>query len=248
VLTKMLFKPEIADIPGGRELIRAERAALGPWCAAEVMVAVVFALAAIAWVAFPLVPGLAKFGVKDEYIAMAAGLVLFLLPAKPRQGVMVMDWETAKALPWDVLLLFGGGLALSGLITDTGLAAWIGYQAKAMGTLPVVAMIVVVVILVLILTELTSNTAVAALFVPIMGGVAVGLGMDPMLLAVPVALAATCAFMLPVGTPPNDIAYGSGYVTIGSMVRGGLRLNLIGIVLITVAMYALFIPILGISL
>jgi sodium-dependent dicarboxylate transporter 2/3/5 len=138
-------------------------------------------------------------------------------------------------------------LALSGLITNTGLANWIGDRAKGLGAIPVVLAVVVVTLSVLFLTELTSTTATAALFVPIMGGVALGLGLDPMMLAVPVALAATCAFMLPVATPPNAIAYGSGHVSIGSMVRGGIWLNMIGIVLITVAMYALFIPILAIG-
>jgi sodium-dependent dicarboxylate transporter 2/3/5 len=247
ILTKVLFKPEIKDIPGGRDLIRSERAALGPWSAGEKLVAIVFAAAAVCWVAFPLIPPLADLGVKDEYIAMAVGVVLFLLPAEPRKGIMVLDWNTAKHMPWDVLLLFGGGLALSGLITDTGLANWIGDRAKGLGSIPVFLAVVVVTMLIIFLTELTSNTATAALFVPIMGGVAVGLGLDPMMLAVPVALASTCAFMLPVATPPNAIAYGSGYVTIGSMVRGGLWLNLIGIVLITTCMYTLFIPLLGIG-
>ncbi|MDR2374044.1 MAG: DASS family sodium-coupled anion symporter [Bifidobacteriaceae bacterium] len=247
ILTKVVFKPEIKDIPGGRELIRKERAALGPWSAGEKLVAAVFVLAAFCWIAFPLIPALSELGVKDEHIAMAVGVVLFLLPAKPAQGIMVLDWNTAKHMPWDVLLLFGGGLALSGLITNTGLANWIGDRAKALGAIPVVLAVVVVTLIVIFLTELTSNTATAALFVPIMGGVALGLGLDPMMLAVPVALAATCAFMLPVATPPNAVAYGSGHVSIGSMVRGGVWLNVIGIVLITIAMYALFIPILAIG-
>jgi sodium-dependent dicarboxylate transporter 2/3/5 len=247
MLTKVLFKPEIDEIPGGRELIRAERAALGPWSTGEKLVALVFFAAAFSWIAFPLIPALADLGVKDEYIAMTVGVVLFLLPVEPRKGIMVLDWNTAKHLPWDVLLLFGGGLALSGLITNTGLANWIGYKAQALGGVPLVLAVAIVTLLIIFLTELTSNTATAALFVPIMGGVALGLGLDPMMLAVPVALAATCAFMLPVATPPNAIAYGSGCVTIGSMVRGGVWLNVIGIVLITIAMYALFIPLLGIG-
>jgi sodium-dependent dicarboxylate transporter 2/3/5 len=247
ILTKVLFKPEIKEIPGGKELIQRERAALGPWSRGEKLVATVFVIAAISWVAFPLIPALSQFNVKDEYIAMTVGVVLFLLPAEPSKGIMVLDWATAKNLPWDVLLLFGGGLALSGLITDTGMANWIGDRAKGLGGVPVIVAVLVVATLVIFLTELTSNTATAALFVPIMGGVAVGLGLDPMMLAVPVALAATCAFMLPVATPPNAVAYGSGYVSIGSMVRGGVWLNVIGIVLITIAMYALFIPILNIG-
>jgi sodium-dependent dicarboxylate transporter 2/3/5 len=177
---------------------------------------------------------------------MVVATVLFIVPAAPRRGANLLDWQTAKTLPWDVLLLFGGGLALSGQFSSTGLSYWIGEQAKSLGALPVIVIMVAVTTIVILLTELTSNTATAAVFLPIVGGVAVGLNMDVMLLTVPVALAATCAFMLPVATPPNAIAYGSGYVQMGQMVKAGAWLNIGGIVLITAAMYALFIPILRI--
>ncbi|MDR1189957.1 MAG: DASS family sodium-coupled anion symporter [Bifidobacteriaceae bacterium] len=246
MLTHVLFKPEIKDIPGGRELIKAERRALGPWSAGERWVAIVFALAALSWIFIPTV--FASWGVKDEMIAMVMAVVLFLLPADLKKGVMVMDWHTAKNLPWDVLLLFGGGLSLSAAITSTGLSHYVGDRASGLGALPTPLLVVVVTAMIIFITELTSNTATANVFLPIMGGVAVGLGLDPMLLCVPVALAATCAFMLPVATPPNAVAYGSGYVSMGSMIKGGLWLNLAGIVLIVGAMYAAFIPLLNITL
>jgi sodium-dependent dicarboxylate transporter 2/3/5 len=132
-----------------------------------------------------------------------------------------------------VLLLFGGGLSLAAAVASSGLDEWFGQQVTGLGVLPVVALIATVTLIILFLTEITSNTATAATFIPILGGVAVGIGIDPMALLIPAALAATCAFMLPVGTPPNAIVFGTGAVSIGEMARGGLVLNLVGVVLIT---------------
>ena len=131
------------------------------------------------------------------------------------------------------MLLFGGGLALSAQFTATGLSQWVGEQVGGLGFLPIVVLVAIVALIVLVLTELTSNTATAAAFLPLIGGVAVGLGLDPMILVVPVAIAATCAFMLPVATPPNAIAFSSGYVEISNMLKAGVWLNLISLVLTT---------------
>ncbi|WP_130449057.1 DASS family sodium-coupled anion symporter [Zhihengliuella halotolerans] len=231
LLTRVLFKPEIDEIPGGREPIRRQLHELGPMSTGEKMVLAMFILAALSWVFLPMIsPDL----ISDAGIAMTVSILLFLLPAGAKRGVRLLNWEWAVKLPWGVLLLFGGGLALSAQFSSSGLADWIGEQAQVLGTVPLVVLVVVMAAGVIFLTELTSNTATAATFLPVAGGVAMGLGVDPMLLAVPVALAATCAFMLPVATPPNAIAYGSGYVTIGQMIKGGIWLNLAGILLITV--------------
>ncbi|HHU40542.1 MAG TPA: DASS family sodium-coupled anion symporter [Propionibacterium sp.] len=233
LLTKVLFKPEIDEIPGGRELMTAELKKLGKMSQGEMRVLVIFVLAAISWVAVPLIwPG--NTPISDAGIAMVAGLLLFTLPAGANRGVRLLNWGTAEKLPWGVLLLFGGGLALSGQFTSSGLTEWIGSVTQGVGGLPTVLVVVILAAGIIFLTELTSNTATAATFLPVAGGVAMGIGVDPMLLTIPVALAATCAFMLPVATPPNAIAFGSGYVTIAQMVKGGVWLNLIGIVLITI--------------
>ncbi len=245
VLTRLVFPPRITTIPGGRELIRRELTALGPVSRAEWMVLAVFVLAALCWIFLPLVTGASNL---DAVIAMAVAVALFVLPVAPAKGVALLDWQTAKEIPWGVLLLFGGGLSLSSQFSATGLSEWIGERVAGVGAVPVVLLVVGVTLLVLALTELTSNTATAATFLPIMGGVALGFGLDPMVLAVPVALAATCAFMLPVATPPNAIAFGSGYVRIGQMVRAGLWLNLIAVVLITLTMYGLVGWVFGLSL
>ncbi|WP_122263628.1 SLC13 family permease [Ornithinimicrobium cerasi] len=244
LLTKVLFKPEIDKIPGGRELMTEEIGKLGPMSQGEIRVLAIFVLAALSWVSVPLL--FDEPPISDAGIAMAVGLLLFLLPAGANRGVRLLDWESAVQLPWGVLLLFGGGLALSRQFGDSGLTAWIGEQASGLGGLPVVLLVVVFTAAIIFLTELTSNTATAATFLPVAGGIAGGLDVDPMLLAIPVALAATCAFMLPVATPPNAIAYGSGYVTIPQMMRGGLWLNLVGIVLITVTVMTLAVGVFGI--
>ncbi len=231
VLAKVLFKPEIDEIPGGRALMDSELEKLGPMSSGEMRVLAVFVLAALSWVCLPLL--FDSPIIDDSGIAVAAALLLFLMPSGSKRGVRLMDWDSANKLPWGVLLLFGGGLALSGQFGSSGLTAWIGEQVQGLGAIPVVLLVAVLAAGVLALTELTSNTATAATFLPVAGGVALGLGLHPLLLTIPVALTATCAFMLPVATPPNAIAYGSGYVTIGQMVRGGMVLNVIGLALIT---------------
>lgn len=233
LLTKVLFRPEMDRISGGRELMEAELAELGPPSSGEKRVLAVFVGAAVAWIGLPL---LAEQPVlSDAGVAVLAGLVLFLAPAGTARGVRLLDWATALRLPWGVLLLFGGGLALSAQFTSSGLADWIGEQVSRVGPIPLVVLVPAIAAGILVLTELTSNTATAATFLPVAGGAALGLGLDPLLLTVPVALAASCAFMLPVATPPNAIAYGSGYVTVGQMIRGGVWLNLIGIALVSTA-------------
>ena len=255
VLTTV-FKPEMKEIPGGRDLIKRELEAMGPWTAPQITVGTIFTVAALCWVFVPLALDWtgSELSVNDSLIGIAAGLLMFLIPADFKTGDRILDWKTANELPWDVLLLFGGGLSLSAMFTSTGLSLWIGELAKGLSVLPVFLLIFAIAALVLALTEFTSNTATAATFLPIMGGVAVGIGLtaggdqNVLLLTIPVALSATCAFMLPVATPPNAIAFGSGYVKIGDMVKGGLWLNIIAVVLITIFTYMVAIPLFGISL
>ncbi|MGN6035943.1 SLC13 family permease [Brevibacterium casei] len=246
LLVKVLFKPEIDEIPGGRELIREELAKLGPMSTGEKLVLGMFVLAAVSWITIPLI--FEDPPISDEGIAMVIGLLLFLIPGGANRGVRLLDWETAEKLPWGVLLLFGGGLALSAQFSSSGLTEWIGEASAGLGVLPPILIVAVFAANILFLTELTSNTATAATFIPVVGGVALGLQLDPLLLTIPVALAATCAFMLPVATPPNAVAYGSGYVTIGQMVKGGIWLNVIGIVLITATVFLLAVPVFGIMM
>ena len=250
-----VFKPEIDHIPGGKELIDDELKKLGAWTFPQIAVGVIFLIAALSWIFIPL--GINQFGwdfpYEDAVVGIIAGLLMFTVPAAGN-GKRLLDWETANDMPWDVLILFGGGLSLSAMFTATGLSLWIGEQAKGLAGLPMFLLVFAIGALVLVLTELTSNTATAATFMPIMGGVAVGIGltdatdMNVLLLTIPVALAATCAFMLPVATPPNAIAYSSGYVTMGEMIKGGIWLNAIATVLISLATYFIAVPVFGLVL
>ena len=252
LLTKVLFRPEIDEIPGGADLIKAELHKLGPMSKGEIRVLLIFVLAAIAWIAVPLVSqyllDLDEPFLSDAGIAMIVAVVLFLLPGGASEGVRLLDWSSAVKLPWGVLLLFGGGLALSAQFSDSGLSEWLGSQVEGLAGIPVWVLVLIACGGILLLTEMTSNTATAATFLPVASGVAAGTGVEPLMIAAPVALAATCAFMLPVGTPPNAIAYGSGYVTIGQMVKGGVWLNVIGVLVITLASMTLLVWAFGIQL
>lgn len=251
-----VFKPEMKSIPGGREVIKGELEKMGPMHRGEKMVGAIFLLAALSWVFIPPLIKLtgANLNIADALIGMTAVMIMFLIPVDAKRGVRLIDWETAVKLPWDVLLLFGGGLALSTMFSKSGLSLWIGEEVKSLSALPLILIIGAVVALTIFLTELTSNTATAAAFLPILGGVAIGIGLtgehpqNIMLLTIPVAVSATCAFMLPVATPPNAIAFGSGYVKIGEMIRGGLWLNIAGIVIVTAFTYLLAVPIFGLVL
>lgn len=172
---------------------------------------------------------------------MMAGLLTFLMPVRPSRGVMLMDWKSAEKLPWGILLLFGGGLALSSQITGTGLSSWIGDAVAGLGALPVWLILCVMVAVLLMLTEFTSSTATVAAFVPVVGGIAAGIGADPTVFVVAAGIACMCAFMLPVGTPPNAIAFASGAVTMQQMVRTGIYMN-IGAIFIVLAAGLFLVP------
>jgi sodium-dependent dicarboxylate transporter 2/3/5 len=211
-----------------REAVHGELAKLGATSPAEMRVAGVFGLTVLAWITRPLYAGFVP-ALDDTAIAIAGALALFLLPSgNPARG-RLMTWDDLEALPWGVLILFGGGLSLADAISGSGLAAWIGGAMVVLASWPTLLIVVAATVAMIFLTELTSNTASAATFVPIGGAIAVGIGIDPLALAVPLALAASCAFMLPVATPPNAIVFSSGYVTIPQMVRAGLWTNFLGI-------------------
>ena len=232
-----VYPIELEELPGGARIIDEEREKLGAITAAETRVAIVFGLTAVLWMTRPLLSDVVP-GLSDAGIAIGAGLALFLLPAGTEDRAL-LTWTDAEDVPWGVLLLFGGGLSLASAISDTGLAKWIGEGVNALSGWPVLLVLVTTVALIVALTEMTSNTATTAAFLPILGAVAVGFGENPFLLTVPAALGASCAFMLPVATPPNAIVYGSGQLTIPEMSRVGLWLNLLSILIVTLLAYVL---------
>jgi sodium-dependent dicarboxylate transporter 2/3/5 len=245
LLTKWLHSVGAQPIAGGTTMLREQRLALGVISRAEWTVGTITALTAAAWVTRPILERWLP-ALTDTGIAITGALLLFIVPLSWRSPRVALTWNQAERLPWSVLILFGGGLSLAAAIQQTGLAAWIGGELGALAGWPLLLVILVVTTVVIFLTELTSNTATAAAFLPVVASLAVGIGAEPLLLATPAALAASCAFMLPVATPPNAIVYGTGVLAIPQMARAGILLNLFFILLLPLAVYLLaarlFIP------
>ena len=235
ILTRFAFKVDFKTSDEGKAALRQLKEELGAITVPEKRVATVFVLMAATWVLRPLLvtlPGLSALD--DSGIAMAGGIALFLIPSGEKSDPLLLRWTYAERLPWSVLILFGGGLTLASAVTRTGLAEWLGGSLQTIGALPLFALVIVAATMIIFLTELTSNIATTATFLPVVGAIAIESGYDPIVLAVPVTLAASCAFMLPVATPPNAIVFGSGMLTIPKMVRAGMMLNIVGIFLVSI--------------
>jgi sodium-dependent dicarboxylate transporter 2/3/5 len=246
VLTRV-FPLHIDRLPGGAEIIDEEMRKLGPMSDAEKRVAMVFGSAATLWIFRPLLSQVIP-GISDAGIAMAAALVLFIVPAGGGEKRRLLNWEEAEELPWGVLLIFGGGLSLASAIEGTGLAAWIGEGVGQLAGWPALGIVLTAVAMIVFLTEITSNTATTATFLPILGAIAIGIGENPFFLVVPAAMAASCAFMLPVATPPNAIVYSSNMFTIPQMSKAGAWLNILSIVLVTALAYTLLGLVFGVEI
>ncbi len=231
-LTHVAYRPEFEELPGGREVIQQQLDRLGPMSLTEKKVMLVFMLVAVSWIVRGLftIPFLNALG--DTGIAIAGAILLFIIPADLKQRQYLLDWETTRKLPWDIIILFGGGFALAGGFGSSGLTEWMAQQLSIMQGYPVLLIVLIVVMLVIFLTEVTSNTATASLFLPLMGAFALAVELHPMYLMVAAAMAASFAFMLPVATPPNAIAFSSRMFSIAQMARTGLWLNLVGGVLV----------------
>lgn len=248
LITRVIFDLKGRTIPGAQQLITERAAGQGRMSPGEKRVAALFILLAVAWIARPwlgkLIPG--SF-LNDTVIAIVAAILAFMIPVDLKRGEFLMNWNWAKRLPFGVLILFGGGLSLAAAISKSGLAAWIGTQLAVLGGLPPVLIVMAMITILIFLTELTSNTATTAAFLPVVAALAISLGEHPMLLVAPAALAASCAFMLPVATPPNAIVYASGHLTIAQMARAGILLNVIAIVVITLVAYSALLVVFGIE-
>jgi len=229
LLTRVLFPVGTAPFSEDSLDLRA-----APWTRGARITLVVFLATALAWMFRPLlveIPGLALLS--DTGIAITAALLLFAIPANLTQHEFLLDWETAKRVPWGVLILFGGGLALAGAISANGVGELLASSLTGLQDVPPLILTLLIVTMIIFLTELTSNTATTTALVPIFAAVAAGLGLDPVAVVIPAAIAASCAFMLPVATPPNAIVYGSGMITTPRMARAGIWLNIIGVFLVT---------------
>ena len=253
VLLKV-FPPEIKKITGGKELILQERKKLGGWSSAERMTVVAFVTVVILWVSNPFwnfifsksfFENLSWFD--ENIIALFGALLLFLLPVNWKEQKFVLDWSDAKFVDWGTLLLFGGGIALSDGMFKTGLANWIATSVVSiLGSPSTIVLMFALIVMLELLTEVTSNTAVVSMMIPIIISIAQGTGDNPITLCVAATIAASMAFMLPVATPPNALVYGTGYMKIKDMIKGGLVLDFIGWFFTAAVIYFIASKLLGI--
>ncbi|ELY51191.1 anion transporter [Natronolimnohabitans innermongolicus JCM 12255] len=255
-VTRVAISPQFDELPIGADTIDRQLSELGSMTKQERLVLIVFVGMAVAWIGASLVdqfdaapaflPGPLATGLElllgipvpddaDTVVAIGGAMVLFTLPTKTEDGdhTFLLDWTNAVDIPWGVILLFGGGLAIAGGFGETGLAVWIGEQLQALEGVNMIFILLAVVVMTIFLTEVTSNTATTAMLMPILASVAIGISVHPFGLMIAGATAASFAFMLPVATPPNAIVFGSGYITLPQMARIGSGLNILGVILIT---------------
>jgi sodium-dependent dicarboxylate transporter 2/3/5 len=233
-LTRLVYPISFETSVETQDHLKDLKKALGPASSAEWRIGIVFSCVVIGWMTRPwLTKYLPIEGLSDPGIVMIAAFLLFLIPSGGKNTLRLLNWKQTKELPWEILILFGGGLSLAASVSETGLAHWLGTSLVPLGALGIAAIVVGAVVLVIFLTELTSNLATTATLLPVLAALALELGVSPVTLTVPVALAASCAFMLPVATPPNAIVFGSGRLTIPQMAKAGLVMNLVGIVLLS---------------
>ncbi|GMG86766.1 SLC13 family permease [Biformimicrobium ophioploci] len=229
VLTRGVYRVNIPASGKASEHLETLKADLGPITKPEKRVAITFALVVLAWMLRrPLASFFGLEGLSDAGIVIIASVFLFLCPSGDDKQPQLMAWQDVNRLPWGVLILFGGGLSLASAVSSSGLAHWLGESLSPVGALGIVSLILAATCLVIFLTELTSNLATTATFLPVVAAIAVQADIPPLMLLVPITLAASCAFMLPVATPPNAIVFASGMLTIPQMVRAGFILNMLG--------------------
>lgn len=245
-MTSFAFKLKGINFSDGREQISEMIKKLGVLSYEEKMVGLVFMFAALGWIFRSLIQKVVP-AVDDTIIANAAAILLFLIPSKSIKGKKLLTWEEAVKIPWGIIILFGGGMALAKGFTETGLANWIANQITVFEGVSIILFVLIVSMMVNFLTEVTSNLATTAMLLPILSPVALSFDMHPFLIMIAVTLSASCAFMLPVATPPNAIVFGSGYLKVSDMAKKGFLMNIISIIIITLAVYFIMPVIFGLE-
>jgi len=233
LLTKYVFPINFVATNDARNELKSMLTNMGSFTKDEKRISVIFGLAVFAWVFRTLLNRIDFLsGLTDAGIAIIAAILIFMTPSASKRGDL-LQWEKSKDLPWGLLILFGGGLSLAAQISSSGLGIWIGNSLLILSTVPPILLILAVATLIIFLTEITSNVTTTTTFLPVFGALAIAIGVLPVSLTVPVCLAASCAFMLPVATPPNAIVYGSEKFTIAQMMKAGLYFNILGILVVT---------------
>lgn len=236
-ITQILYRNGLRSIEGSTELINKKLKELGNISKEEKRVLVIFSITCFFWIFRQNINALIGSNLLDDTtIAMTGGILMFITPIEFKNSTFLLDWVDMKNLPWGILLLFGGGLSLAQGMADAGLVQLIGDQISQQGNLSVGTLVVTLSGLSMFLTELMSNVALTTIFVPVVLGIADGLHISPIILAMPVAFAASCAFMMPISTPPNAILFASGYITVKQMMKAGILVNLFALILISIAM------------
>ncbi|MBT8296441.1 MAG: DASS family sodium-coupled anion symporter [Gramella sp.] len=235
-LTHIAFSFKQKSFPGGKNEIQRLLSELGPMQKEEKIVLSIFVLTAICWITRSYILESIFPGIDDTIIAMIAAIVLFTI-STGKENMRIITWKEAVKIPWGIILLFGGGMALASGFEVTGLARWLGLQITLLEALPFLLLILIVIFSVNFITELTSNLATTAMLLPILAPIALKLDLNPYMLLVATTVAASCAFMLPVATPPNAVVFGSGYLKIPDMVKTGIWMNLISILFLTFMVY-----------
>ena len=237
-LTRFAFKFKQKEFPGGKAEINRQIKALGNMTYEEKVVLFIFVCTAFAWITRSFIIQKIIPTIDDTIIAITFSILLFIIPSR-QKNVNIMSWKDAVKLPWGIVLLFGGGLALASGFESSGLASWIGSQLSILEALPFIVLLLILIAVVNFLTEITSNVATTAMLLPILVSLAPVLNVHPYYLMVAATVAASCAFMLPVATPPNAVVFGSGYLRISDMVKKGVWMNLLSIILLTIIVYFL---------
>ena len=236
LLTRVLFPCDIPANEAVKKHLHQLRKELGAMSIPERRIGIIFVCLIMSWMLRrPISDWLGIGGLSDAGIVMTAAMLLFILPSGDAKQPRLMTWDDVTRLPWGVLILFGGGLSLAAAVSGSGLALWLGEQLAPLNAWGTAVLVVASVALVIFLTELTSNLATTATLLPVMGAIAIQAGVPPIVLTVPITIAASCAFMLPVATPPNAIVFSTGAISVPQMVRAGILLNIIGIIIVSVA-------------
>ena len=238
ILTKYTFPTSFSLSSDTKIKLNGMYEELGPLTKDEIKVSILFFLAIAFWITSKAIRENLGIELQDAGVAIIAAILLFMIPSS-ENNKSLLQWEATTKLPWGLLLLFGGGLSLGAQVSQTGLGLWIGEGLTILENVPSIILILAVASMIIFLTEMTSNVATTATFLPVFSAVAIAIGIVPVALTIPVCLAASCAFMLPVATPPNAIVYGSGKFTIPTMMRAGFALNIVGIFVVTLFAYFL---------
>ncbi len=233
MLTRVLFPHRLKKLAGSDDLIKNKLIELGPMSRAEKLVAVIFFLTAVSWIFQSGINDLLGADYLDNTIvAMAGGILMFITPTSFSSNEYVLDWESTTRLPWGILLLFGGGLCLAKGMENTGIVQLVGDKIAGSGEISLWLLLLLLIAFMLFMTEVMSNVALVVIFVPVVLGIADGMEINPLYLAIPVTLASSCAFMMPISTPPNAVVFSSGYIRMADMVKAGIFLNLISILVL----------------